>query len=97
MSGFGLASQLVCKRGFCVTLDVYWLDSVDIDATPVQVVGWKDEGVWNYPNLAAARKESPELDPYKSTSRFTAAMSGEVGGEPALRFETWEAYEGYST
>lgn len=78
-------------------LDLSWLDSVDVDAAPVQVIGWRDEGVWNYPNLAAARKEFPELDPYKSTSRFTAAMRGEVDNEPALRFETWEAYEGYST
>jgi hypothetical protein len=80
-----------------VTFDLSWLDSVDVDATPVQVIGWRDEGAWNYPNLAAARKEFPELDPYKSTSRFTAAMRGEVEKKPALRFETWEAYEGYST
>jgi len=91
------ASARLQARFLFVTLDLSWFDSVDVNSIPVQVVGWKDEGVWNYPNLAAARKESPELDPYKSTSRFTAAMSGEVGGEPALRFETWEAYEGYST
>jgi hypothetical protein len=76
--------------------DPYWLDSVDVNALPVQVVGWGNEGVWNYPNLAAARKEFPELDPYKGTSRFTAAMRGEVDNESVLRFETWEAYEGYS-
>jgi len=79
-----------------VTFDLSWLASVDIEATPVQVVSWRDEGVWNYPNLASARDKFPELDPYRSTDRFTAAMRGEVDTGPALRFETWEAYEGYS-
>jgi hypothetical protein len=74
-----------------------WLDSVDVNALPVQVVGWRNEGVWNYPDLAAARKQFPELDPYKSTSRFTAAMRGERDSGTVLRFETWEAYEVYST
>src|SRR5438067_1152222 len=56
-----------------------------------RVVGWRHEGVWNCPNLAAARKQFPELGPYKSTARFTAAMPGEVDNELALRFETWAA------
>ncbi len=80
-----------------LTFDPSWLDSVDVNVLPVQVVGWRNEGVWNYSNLAAARQQFPELDPYKSTARFTAAMRGEEDSGPALRFETWAAYEGYST
>ncbi len=74
-----------------------WLDSVEVNAIPVQVIGWQDEGVWDFPDLAAAQKIFPALDPYRGTSRFTAAMCGEVNNAPALRFETWAAYEVYST
>lgn len=74
-----------------------WLDSVDVNAIPVQVIGREDEGLWDFPNLAAARKQFAELDPYGSTDRFTWAMRGKVNGGPALRFETWAAYEVYSS
>lgn len=76
-AGVDTSARLQARFLF-VTFDLSWLDSVDVNATPVQVIGWQDEGVWNYPNLEAARKEFPELDPYKSTSRFTAAMSGRL-------------------
>jgi hypothetical protein len=90
------AGLVPLEARFVVTFDPSWLDSMDVNAVPVQVVGWGHEDVWNYPNLAAARKAFPELDPYKSTTRFTAAMRGEVNNELALRFETWAAYQGYS-
>ena len=80
-----------------VEVDSTWLDSVDVNAIPVQVIGWDDEGAWDFANLAAAQKQFPELDPYRSTNRFTAAMRGEVNDAPALRFETWAAYDVYSS
>jgi hypothetical protein len=79
-----------------VEVDGTWLSSVDVNAIPVQVIGWEDEGVWDFPNLAVAQQQFPELDPYRSTSRFTAAMCGKVNDVPALRFETWAAYDVYS-
>lgn len=78
-------------------VDGTWLDSVDVNAIPVQVIGREDEGAWEFSNLAAAQKQFPELDPYRSTSRFTAAMRGEVNAAPALRFETWAAFDVYSS
>ena len=54
---------------------------------------WQDEGAWEFPDLASAQKHFPELDPYQSTTTFTCAMRGEVNDQPALRFETWSAYE----
>lgn len=80
-----------------VEVDGTWLDSVDVNAIPVQVVGRDDEGAWDFPNLAAAQQQFPELDPYRSTNRFTLAMRGEVNGVPSLRFETWPAYKVYSS
>jgi len=80
-----------------VEVDGTWLDSMDVNAIPVQVIGWEDEGTWDFPNLASARKQFPELDPYRDTDRFTAAMRGEVNDAPALRFETWAAYDVYSS
>lgn len=87
-----------CSRRCAVAgKDSIWAkDLVDINSIPVQVVGRVHEGVWEFPNLAAAQKQFPELDLYQSTSQFTWAMRGEVRGEPALRFETWAAYGGYS-
>ena len=80
-----------------VEVDGTWLDSVGVNAIPVQVIGREDEGVWEFPNLAAAQKQFPELDPYRSTDRFTAAMRGEVNNAPVLRFETWAAHDVYSS
>lgn len=80
-----------------VKVDETWLDSVDVNAIPVQVIGREDEGAWDFPNLAAAQKQFPDLDPYRSTDSFTAAMRGEVNNGPALRFETWPAYDVYSS
>jgi hypothetical protein len=73
-----------------------WLNEVEVDKIPVQVIGWGDEGVAGFPNLAAAREKHPELDPYSNSAKFTWAMRGEMNGKPALRFETWEAYKHYS-
>lgn len=61
---------------------------MDVNTIPVQVIGWDDEGAWDFANLAAAQKRFPELDPYRSINRFTAAMRGEVNDASALRFET---------
>lgn len=80
-----------------VKVDETWLDSVDVNAIPVQVIGREDEGVWEFPNLAAAQKQFPDLDPYRSTDRFTPAMRGGVNDAPTLRFETWAAYDVYSS
>ena len=46
--------------------DPCWLDSVDVNAIPVEVIGSRHEGVWNFPNLSAAQKVFPELDPYEA-------------------------------
>lgn len=71
-----------------------WLDEVDVEAIPVQIVG---NGVMLFPNLATARETFPVLDPFKSSWVCTWAMRGELDGKPALRFETWEAYRMLST
>ena len=73
-----------------------WLDEVDVHAIPVQVVGVQQEGVYEFPNLAAAQRLFPELDPYEGSDKFTWAMRGELTEAPALRFETWTAYEFFS-
>jgi len=70
-----------------------WLDEVDVHVIPVQVVGVEDEGVSEFPHLAAAQKVFPDLDPYKGSDKFTWAMRGELKEAPALRFETWTAYQ----
>ena len=88
---------MVSVKALKVEVDGAWLDSVDVNAIPVQVIGREDEGVWVFSNLAAARKHFPELDPYRDTDRFTAAMRGEANNAPMLRFETWKAYEVYSS
>jgi hypothetical protein len=61
------------------------------DKMPVQVVG-TPAGSEEFPNLAEAKKKYPTLDPLKNTNDFTWAMHGMVGGQDAIRFETWEAY-----
>lgn len=75
-----------------------WLESVDVDAIPVQVVAWQEGKpvVFIFPNLTVARQRFPELDPHNSTSEFTWAMRGEINDAPALRFETWAAYDVFS-
>lgn len=80
-----------------VKADDSWLDSVDVNAIPVQVISREDEGAWEFPNLPTARKQFPELDPYQSTGKFTSAMSGEVNDASALRFETWATYDVFSS
>jgi hypothetical protein len=67
---------------------------VDVNAIPVEVIGSRHEGIWNFPNLSAAQKMFPELDPYRSTSRFTDAMRGELDNAPALRFENLGSLRG---
>lgn len=69
----------------------------DVNAIPVQVIGRQNEGVWEFTDLAHARKQFPDLDPSRSTTKFTCAMRGEVNHKPALRFETWAAYKTYSS
>jgi hypothetical protein len=74
-----------------------WLDEVDVHAIPVQVVGVQEEELLcEFPNLAAAQQLFPELDPYESSDNFTWAMRGELNNAPALRFETWAAYNFFS-
>lgn len=75
-----------------------WLESVDVNAIPVQVVAWQEDRavISIFPNLAVARQTFPELDPHNSTSEFTWAMRGEIDDAPALRFETWAAYDVFS-
>lgn len=73
-----------------------WLDEVNVHTIPVQVVGVQEEGVFEFPNLAAAQRSFPELDPYRSSDRCTWAMRGELNEAPALRFETWAAYKFFS-
>jgi hypothetical protein len=73
-----------------------WLDSIDVNAIPVLVIGCQHEATWDFQNLADAQEIFPELDPYRSSTKFTAAMRGEVNNAPELRFETWAAYEVYS-
>jgi hypothetical protein len=58
---------------------------------PVQVVG-TPAGSEEFANLAEAKKKYPTLDPMKNTNDFTWAMHGMIGGQDAIRFETWEAY-----
>lgn len=73
-----------------------WLDEVNVHAIPVQVVGVEEEGAFQFPNLAAAQEVFPELDPRKSSDKFTWAMHGELNEGAALRFETWRAYKFFS-
>ena len=80
-----------------LTVDHIWFDSIDVNTVPVEVIGAGPEGVSYFPNLAAARQKFPQLDPYRSTTNFTCAMRGEIDNSPALRFETWSAYEVYSS
>ena len=64
-----------------------WRDKHLYADSPVQVVTSK--GAEIFPNLAAAQRKYPDLDPDKNTRRFTWAMKGKVRGRPAMRFEDW--------
>ena len=68
---------------------------MDVHGIPVQVVVSEEE-FYEFPNLAAARELFPELNPIQSSDEFTWAMRGELNEAPALRFETWAAYQFYS-
>ena len=54
-------------------------------------------GFQEFGSLAEARETFPDLDPEASTERFTHAMVENKNGVPRFRFETWSAYELYST
>jgi hypothetical protein len=71
-----------------------WLDSVKVEEIPVQVVIYRDGRLssQSFPNIAEAKMTYPELEPYCAGNTFTPAMRGELNGSPALRFETYEAY-----
>jgi hypothetical protein len=80
-----------------------WMEGLDRDAIPVQVVGVQDgkitpngRGFQEFPNLAAARAVFPTLDPDHNGKDFSWAMHGEIKGQPAMRFETWPAERMYS-
>jgi hypothetical protein len=68
-----------------------WLDSVPVNSIPVQVVG--TDFYKTFADLAEAQQTFPELNPYQHSQGFTWGMRGELKGQPALRFETWQAYE----
>ena len=61
---------------------------------PVQVVMMRGTEV--FPNLAAAQKKYPDLDPTRNTRRFTWTTKGSVRGRPAIRFEDWEVEKSMS-
>jgi hypothetical protein len=79
------------------------MEGLDRETLPVQVVGvhhgqisadgW---GFEEFPNLEAAKKVYPTLDPDHNGRQFSWAMRGEINGKPAMRFETWAAEANYS-
>ena len=73
-----------------------WLDEVDVDSIPVQVVGTKEEGYWEFRNLRNAQERFAELNVREWSDNFTSAMRGDLNGRPALRFETVAAYREFS-
>ena len=74
-----------------------WLDWLELKSMPVVIVGRPQQGTLRFTNLAEARKVFPELDPHRSTNNFTAAMRDELDGSMAMRFETWAAYNVFSS
>lgn len=62
---------------------------------PVQVVISLKEG-YVFDSLAEAKKVYPDLDPNVNGKNFTWAMHDVVDGKPAMRFESWSAYEIFS-
>jgi hypothetical protein len=65
------------------------------EGCPVTVVISLKEG-YDFANLEQARKVYPDLDPDINGERFTWAMHDKVDGVPAMRFESWAAYEIFS-
>jgi hypothetical protein len=62
---------------------------------PVSVVVSATE--WHdFANLEEAKKVYPDLDPDRNGKNFTWAMHDKVDGKPAMRFESWKAYESFS-
>jgi hypothetical protein len=57
---------------------------------PVVVVLSMCEG-FQFANLDEAKKVYPDLDPNVNGKNFTWAMHDKVNGQPAMRFESWEA------
>jgi PIN domain len=52
-------------------------------------------GSMEFPNIQKAKETFPSLDIYKHSKDFTWAMGDKITGK--LRFETWKAYEVYSS
>ena len=65
------------------------------EGCPVSVVVSLREG-YDFENLGEAKKVYPDLDPDVNGKRFTWAMHDMVDGKPAMRFESWEAYDRFS-
>lgn len=56
------------------------------------------KGSQEFTNLADARVTFPDLDPASNSKCFTWAMAGgNRDGREWIRFETWKAYDLYST
>lgn len=76
-----------------------------ISDVPVIVVGVSNGeitetglGYQEYGSITTAQIQFPDLDPNQNTPRFTWAMKEMRNGKVArLRFETWNAYDLYST
>jgi hypothetical protein len=65
------------------------------EGCPVQVVLSIREWLL-FDNLVEAKKVFPDLDPDINGKNFTWAMHDKVDGKPAMRFESWEAYDRFS-
>lgn len=63
---------------------------------PVEVITQnRESGRLNrevFPNLKKAQEAYPTISPTINGKSFTWATRGQVDGKPALRFESWEAY-----
>ena len=62
---------------------------------PVVVVLSTREG-YEFASLEEAKEHFPDLDPDVNGPNFTWAMHDKVNGQPAMRFESWKAYEKFS-
>lgn len=72
-----------------------FLDSLDTENTPVEVVTMNLDGMLArkyFVNIMAARAVFPTLDPFASSKGFTWAMRDERNGVTYLRFENTRAY-----
>jgi hypothetical protein len=63
--------------------------------SPVTVVLSLRES-YEFSSLEVAKEFYPDLDPDINGKNFTWAMHDKVDGQPAMRFESWEAYEIFS-